>query len=398
MAKATKRIEKSATFSKEHSLIMESSYTTPAITIERGSGCYLVDVDGKRYLDFLSGIATNALGAAHPDLISAVTKQMRKVSHLSNFYANPESLKLARELQKLIGDNEARIFFSNSGAEANEAAIKISRLTGRTRLVATYGSFHGRTMGALSLTGQEKKQKPFRPLLKNVKLVPYGDLKAITAAITKRTAMVMVEPIQGENGVTVPPPGYLKGIQDRCLQTGTLFAIDAVQTGIGRCGSWFGWDEELSPDLVTIAKGIGGGLPLAATIIRGKSPHFSPGEHGSTFGGNPVAAAAANQVLNTIKRKKLMEHALEMGSMIKTAIEKLPGVREVRGRGLLLGIVLDNSIAKELVSDLAVEGVLANATSEGVIRIAPPLIVGRREVTIFVKTFSKVMNRRLALL
>lgn len=392
MTKVESKANKGADFAKEHALVMESSYATPSITIVRGKGCYLEDADGKRYLDFLSGIATNALGAAHPDLIDAVTTQMRKVSHLSNFYGNPESLKLARELQRMIGDDEARIFFSNSGAEANEAAIKISRLTGRTRLVATLGSFHGRTIGALSLTGQEKKQKPFRPLLKDVKFVPYGDLEAITRAITKRTAMVLVEPIQGENGVIVPPRGYLKGIEERCAETGTLFALDAIQTGIGRCGSWFGWEEKLAPDLVTVAKGIGGGLPLAATIIRGRSPHFAPGEHGSTFGGNPVAAAAANQVLKTIREKKLMERALTMESLIKSSIGKIDGVVEVRGRGLLLGIVLERPIAKEVVADLSKLGVLANSTSEQVIRIAPPLILGKREVDSFTKAFSKSMN------
>lgn len=395
MAKTRKGKKEASSWSKEHSLVMESSYATPAITIIRGSGCYLVDVDGKRYLDFLGGIATNALGAAHPDLIGAVTRQMKRVSHLSNFYANPESLKLARELQLMVGDDQARIFFSNSGAEANEAAIKISRLTGRTRLVATTGSFHGRTMGALSLTGQDKKQRPFRPLLKDVKFVPYGDLKAMKRAITKRTAMVIVEPIQGENGVIVAPVGYLKGIQERCAETGTLFAVDAIQTGVGRCGSWFGWDEEIAPDLITIAKGIGGGLPLAATIIRGRSPHFSPGEHGSTFGGNPVAAAAANQVLATIKKKNLMKHVLEMGSLIKAEAAKVEGVLDVRGRGLLLGIVLERSFAKEIVLDLADRGVLANATSENVIRIAPPLIIGKREVSTFTKALAESLNMRM---
>lgn len=354
-----------------------------------------MDADGNRYLDFLSGIATNALGAAHPDLIAAVTQQMKKVSHLSNFYGNPESLRLARELQSMVGDEKARIFFSNSGAEANETAIKISRLTGRTRLVATLGSFHGRTMGALSLTGQEKKQKPFRPLLKQVKFVPYGDLSAITRAITKKTAMVIVEPIQGENGVVVPPSGYLKGIEERCAETGTLFAVDAIQTGVGRCGSWFGWDEDILPDLITIAKGIGGGLPLAATIIRGRAPHFSPGEHGSTFGGNPVAAAAANQVVKTIRQKGLMEHALEMGAHIKTLVGQIVGVSQVRGRGLLLGIVLERNIAKEIVQDLATKGVLANATSENVIRIAPPLIIGKREVSVFARALAEVLQMRM---
>lgn len=387
--------KKNIEFATLHRNVMESSYATPTLTVVEGKGAYLYDVEGNRYLDFLSGIATNALGAAHPALIKAVTNQMKKVSHLSNIYANPQSLELAATLRKFSGDDTARVFFINSGAEAIETAIKVSRLTGRKKIVATYGSFHGRTMGALSLTGQDKKQRPFRPLLKDVKFVPYGDLKAMKRAITKRTAMVIVEPIQGENGVIVTPVGYLKGIQERCAKTGTLFAVDAIQTGVGRCGSWFGWDEEIAPDLITVAKGIGGGLPLAATIIRGRSPHFSPGEHGSTFGGNPVAAAAANQVLATIKKKDLMKHALEMGSLIKAEAAKVEGVLDVRGRGLLLGIVLERPVAKEIVLDLAHRGVLANATSENVIRIAPPLIIGKREVSTFTKALAESLNMRM---
>lgn len=386
---------KNSSFSKRFERALESNYSVPPITIIRGKGAYLFDADGKKYLDFLSGIATNALGASHPEVVKAISHQVRKVGHISNFYSNPQSLELAEILQELIGDSSARVFFCNSGAEANEAAMKISRLTGKQKIIAMEGAFHGRTMGALSLTGQESKQRPFRPLLKKVHFVPFGDLQALERKIDRKTAMVIVEPIQGESGVVVPPDGYLKGVEKLCRKHGALFAIDSVQTGLGRCGTWFGWDEEISPDLISLAKSLGGGLPMGALIVRGNAPHFSPGEHGSTFGGNPVVSAAALATLKVIRRRKLLLSSIRLGEKLRNELVQLPGVKFVRGKGLLIGIGLDQSKAKELVQNLVSRGVLVNATSEDLIRIAPPLIIGEREVKLFIREFTASLGEVL---
>lgn len=383
-----------AFFQREHLLAMEPNYGIPSLTFLSGKGAYLKDSEGREYLDFLAGIATNALGQAHPAIASAVSAQVKKLGHISNFYSNPEPLRLAKRLQSALGDSEAKVFFCNSGAEANEAAIKLSRLTGRDEIVATEGAFHGRTMGALSITGQESKQKPFRPLLKGIKFVPYGDSRAMLKAVKKRTAMVIVEPIQGENGVVVPPSNYLSEIQEIARRNGALFAIDSVQTGIGRCGSWFGFDSaRIQPDIVTLAKGIGGGLPLGAVLVRGAAKHFSAGEHGSTFGGNPIVCAAANAVLDVIESDKLMTKALSHFDLLEKKLSVIDEVSEVRGRGLLIGIVLKRLDAPQVVRELTSVGVLANATSSRVVRIAPPLIIGRREIDLFVKRFQEVVSK-----
>lgn len=361
-----------------------------------GKGATLTDADGNKYLDFISGIATNALGAAHPRIVEAVNGQVKRISHISNLYANPQSLRLAARLREFTGDSQARVFFCNSGAEANEAAIKLSRLTGRREIVAMSGSFHGRTLGALSITGQEGKRKPFRPLLKKIKFVPFGDLQKLKRAVSRRTSMVIIEPIQGEFGVVVPPAGYLKGVEEICRMNGALFAIDAVQTGMGRTGTWFGFEiESVKPDIITLAKGLGGGLPMGAMIALKSAPKFSPGEHGSTFGGNPVVAAAANAVIDTIEKEGLMARAQELELFLKEALVAVPGVKMVRGRGLLLGIVLEKPRAKEVVSLLQKKGILANSTSDEVVRIAPPMIIGTKEVKIFISRFSEVMAELL---
>lgn len=371
---------------------MASNYATPSLTIVSGRGAYLIDASGNRYLDFLSGIATNALGAAHPKIISAINRQVRNVSHISNFYSNPESLKLANRLVEMSGDQGARVFFCNSGAEANEAAIKLSFLTGRRRIVAMEGSFHGRTIGALSITGQASKRKPFEPLLKKVRFVPFGDARALRRAVTRRTAMVIVEPIQGEHGVVVPQVGFLREVEEICRANGALFAIDAVQTGMGRTGEWFGFEQEgVKPDIITLAKALGGGLPMGAMISMGRAPGFSPGEHGSTFGGNPVVAAAANAVIDTIESEGLMDRASVLHLYLRSRIEEIPGVKLVRGRGLLIGIVLETPKAKEVVARLQEHGVLVNAPGEDVIRLAPPLMIKEREAKQFVTIFKEVM-------
>ena len=373
--------------------VFQRSYGSPKLNIIKGKGAYLVDENGKRYLDFIGGIATNVLGHSHPVFIKAIKEQSNQVAHLSNLYANPISLKLAGKLIELTGMTDARVFFCNSGTEANEAALKLSRKTGRTRIVSTIGSFHGRTIGALSITGQPDKRKPFLPLLDKVKYVPFGDINAIRTAISNKTAMVIVEPIQGENGVIMPPAGYLKAIRELCDLIGALFVIDAIQTGMGRTGFWFGFEhEEITPDVITLAKGLGGGLPLGAMIALGSAAElFKPGEHGSTFGGNPISCAAGLAAINEIEKRSLNEKALELGEFLKGELLEIEGVSEVRGRGLLIGIGLEKPWAKEIANFLMAKRVLVNAPNENTIRIAPPLIITKKEASKFVKIFSEVM-------
>ena len=372
----------------------QPNYGTPPISLVKGKGAIVYDADGKKYLDFLGGIATNLLGHAHPAIIKAVTKQISTLSHVSNFYMHPQVLQLAQSLQKMTGDKNSKVFFCNSGAEANEAAIKLSRLTGRTNIVAAHGAFHGRTMGAISLTGQPAKRNPFKPLLRKIKHVNYGDVAALRRAVTSKTAMVILEPIMGEAGVVVPPKGYLKAAREICDKTGALLVIDAVQTGMGRTGTWFGYEnEEITPDVITIAKGLGGGLPLGAMIALGRSSNlFKPGDHGSTFGGNPVACAAANATINVIQSKGLLRSNVVLGNLLKSELTKISGISEVRGRGLLIGIVLKTANAKALAADLLNNGVLVNATSDEVIRIAPALIITKNNVMDFVAAFRKSLG------
>lgn len=373
--------------------VMMSNYGTPSRTFVSAKGALLKDDQGKTYVDFLAGIATNVLGHGHPAVIKAVTKQISTLAHVSNFFSHPQGLLLASRLQKMTGDSNARIFFCNSGAEANEAALKISRRTGRTRIVAAQGSFHGRTMGALSMTGQPSKREPFTPLLKGITHVPYGDLSAMSRAVTKKTAMVIIEPIMGEAGVITPEVGYLAGLRVICDRVGALLVFDCVQTGIGRTGQWFGFEHEnVRPDVVTLAKGLGGGLPLGATIAYGRTAHLlQPGDHGTTFGGNPVACAAANAVLDVIESKKLMQSTRVFERKIKKSVSHIPGVSEVRGRGLLLGIELNSPIAKQVATAMVDAGVIVNAANDQTIRIAPPLIVTMPQIEKFIITFKKVM-------
>lgn len=371
-----------------------TNYGTPLRTFVSAKGCVLKDDEGRSYLDFLAGIATNVLGHGHPSVIKAVTKQISTMAHISNFFAHPQGLLLASRLQKMTGDSSARVFFCNSGAEANEAALKISRRTGRSRIVAAQGSFHGRTMGALSLTGQPAKREPFAPLLRGITHVRYGDLSAMSRAVSKKTAMVIIEPIMGEAGVITPKDGYLAGLRDICDRVGALLVFDCVQTGIGRTGQWFGFEHEnVRPDVITLAKGIGGGLPLGATIAYGRAAQLlQPGDHGTTFGGNPVACAAANAVLDVIESKKLMQSAKVFEKKIKRSLSITPGVFEIRGRGLLLGIELTSPIAKEIATTMLDAGVIVNAANERTIRIAPPLTVTASQIEKFITTFKKVLK------
>ena len=374
---------------------LQNNYGTPSITLTHGKGASVWDVEGKEYLDFLGGIATNILGHAHPKVVSAITQQANELSHVSNLYSHPRSIELAEKLKDLTGQSSARVFFCNSGAEANEAALKLSRLTGRSKLVSTIGSFHGRTIGALSLTGQSSKQKPFKPLLKKIKFIPFNDIRAAKKAINKKVAMVIVEPIQGENGVVVPDFGYLKALRDLTTKHGTLLALDCVQTGMGRTGEWFGYESEgIVPDVITLAKGLGGGLPLGAMIAIGNSAQlFEPGSHGSTFGGNPIACASALAAISVLENKNLLARNKALELTLKLELSKSPLVESVRGAGLLLGIVLKLDIAKKLTQELQAAGVLVNATSESLIRIAPPLVVTDKQVNAFIKIFREVVAK-----
>lgn len=373
---------------------VQSNYGQPELTLVSGRGLDVVDSDGNHYLDFLGGIATNILGHAHPAIVAAVRKQIGTLGHVSNFYMHPGVLSLAEKLQELVADDSAKVFFCNSGAEANEAALKLSRLTGRKHIVATKGAFHGRTMGALSLTGQPSKRDAFKPLLSGITHVRYGDLGAMARRITTETAMVIVEPILGEAGVITPPPGYLKGIREICDRTGTLMVVDAVQTGMGRTGQWFGYEHEgITPDVITLAKGLGGGLPLGAMIAVGKASRlFKPGHHGTTFGGNPVSCASALAAIQVLETKNVLAHVRDHEVRIKKAIGQIAGVKEVRGQGLLLGIGLEREVAFAVRDALQDIGVLVNAPNSSTIRIAPALVVSTAEIKTFVAAFVEVMS------
>jgi len=368
---------------------MQANYGTPSLSLVRGKGIEVWDSNGKKFLDLLGGIATNLMGHAHPVVSRAIESQSKSLSHVSNFYAHPQGLELAAKLKEMTGDASARVFFCNSGAEANEAALKASRLTGRKKIVAARGAFHGRTFGALSLTGQPAKRDPFKPLLPGVRHVPYGDVKALRRAVTKRTAMVILEPILGEAGVVVPPSGYLKAAREICDAKGALLVIDAVQTGMGRTGSWFGYEDEgIKPDMITVAKGLGGGLPLGAMIALGRSASLlTPGSHGTTFGGNPIATAAALAVIEEIEKKNYLSLNLVKGALLRNLLSPIVGVTTVRGRGLLIGIVLKEAKAKEVAAALMTRGFLVNAANDDVIRIAPAFIITEKQIMAFVGAF-----------
>ena len=373
---------------------LQNNYGAPAIALVKGKGIVVTDADGKQYLDFLGGIATNILGHAHPTIVKAVTKQVATLSHVSNFYIHPNAVELAEKLAAMTGDKSARVFFCQSGAEANEAALKLSRRTGKVRIVAAQGAFHGRTMGALSMTGQPSKREPFLPLVKGVKHVPYGDIEAMRKAITKKTAMVIIEPIMGEAGVIVPPADYLVQLRALCDAKGALLVIDAVQTGMGRTGDWFGYEYSgITPDVITLAKGLGGGLPLGAMIALGKAAElFQPGDHGSTFGGNPVTTAAGLAAIKFIESQKILKKVKAQGNYLIQELALIPGVTEVRGAGLLLGIELETLKAADIASAMREAGVLVNAANATTIRIAPALIVTDAQIKKFVATFRKVIS------
>jgi acetylornithine/N-succinyldiaminopimelate aminotransferase len=369
------------------------NYGTPRVALVRGEGAVVWDADGRSYVDMFGGIAVNALGHAHPAVVEAVAAQVATLGHVSNLFATVPAITLAERLLALTG-RSGKVYFCNSGAEANEAAFKLSRKTGRTHVVAAQDAFHGRTMGALSLTGQPAKKEAFAPLPGDVTHVPFGDVDALRAAVTERTAMVLLEPLLGEAGVVVPPPGYLAAAREITAATGTLLALDEVQTGIGRTGTWFAHQADgIQPDVVTLAKGLGGGLPIGACLAFGDAAALlGPGSHGSTFGGNPICCAAALAVLDTIAADGLLDRAKRLGERLTGALTRLPGVDHVRGSGALLGIVLTADTAKSLEAALAAEGFLVNACAPGVLRLAPPLVLTDEAADAFVAAFAKVSS------
>lgn len=374
------------------------NYGTPRVPLTHGEGAKLWDADGKEYTDFLGGIAVNALGTAHPAVVRAVSDQIATLGHVSNLFVAEPPVALAEKLLEIAGaaGRPGRVYFSNSGAEAVEAAFKIGRRTGRTHMVATEGGFHGRTMGALALTGQPGKQEPFRPLPGDVTHVPYGDTEALRAAVTEETALVIVEPLQGEKGVVAPPEGYLAAAREITRATGTLLVLDEIQTGIGRTGHWLASQAQgVEPDVITLAKGLGGGLPLGATLAFGEAAGLlTPGQHGSTFGGNPVACAAGLAVLETIADEGLLDHVKRVGSRLQDSIRALghPLVAQVRGAGLLLGIVLTEPVAPHAQQAAQDAGFLVNAVAPDVVRLAPPLIIGEDEVDALVRALPGVLD------
>ncbi len=376
-----------------------NTFGTPKRVFVRGEGCSVWDIDGTRYLDLLSGLAVNALGHAHPTVLSAITGQISTLGHVSNFFTTPAQVALAERLTAIVagdGGAEARVFFANSGTEANEAAFKITRMTGRTRIISTEGSFHGRSMGALAITHNEKYRRPFEPLPGEVEFVPYGDVAALQAAVDDRTAAVVLEPIQGENGIVVPPDGYLRAARQITRDSGALLWIDEVQTGMGRTGRWLDSAREgVVADIVTLAKGLGNGFPIGACVATGGAAALlGPGSHGSTFGGNPVACIAGLAVISVIERDGLLAHAEAMGQRLADGVAALghASIDGVRGRGLLRGIVLTEPVAAAAADAALDAGFIINAPRPDVLRVAPPLIITADQIDRFVEALPGFLD------
>lgn len=384
-----------APWQERWSSALMKNYGTPPIALTKGEGAYVWDADGNRYLDLLGGIAVNALGHAHPAIVAAVTEQLHTLGHVSNLYINPRVVELAERLLDKFGQ-PGRVFFCNSGTEANEAAFKLARLTGRPQIVAADKAFHGRTMGALAMTGQPAKRAPFEPMPAGVDFVPYGDVEALTAAVSSETAAVILEPILGESGVIVPPADYLAHARRLTAEHGALLVLDEVQTGIGRTGTFFAHQAAgIVPDVMTLAKGLGGGLPIGATLATGPAAElFTPGQHGTTFGGNPVSAAAALAVLDEFDNSNLVDHVAAVGKSIATGVEALdhPLISHVRGSGLLLGVVLTAPVSAKVESTARDNGFLINAPAPDVLRLAPPLILTEEQAGDFVAALPQILD------
>jgi acetylornithine/N-succinyldiaminopimelate aminotransferase len=368
-----------------------NTFGPPKLVLVRGEGAHVWDADGKEYVDLLGGIAVNALGHAHPALVAAVTEQLTTLGHVSNFFTSAPQVELAERLLSLVGV-DGRVFFTSSGTEANEAAFKLTRRTGRTHLVAAEGSFHGRTMGSLALTSKEAYRTPFEPLPGDVTFVPYGDEAALAKAVTDQTAAVIVEPIQGEAGVVVPPAAYLAATREITRDNGALLWLDEVQTGIGRTGEWFA-GPVADADVVTVAKGLGGGIPIGACVALGEAATLlQPGNHGTTFGGNPVACAAALAVLDTIEKDGLLEQGSAIGERLRAGLAADQRVSEVRGRGLLIGLDLSLPLAAEVAAQALAHGFIVNNPTPDRVRLAPPLVIGHDDVDAFLAAWPGILD------
>ena len=375
-----------------------NTFGPPKLALVRGEGTHVWDEDGKEYVDLLAGIAVNSLGHGHPALVGAVTEQLQTLGHVSNFFTTGPQVDLAERLLALLGDAAAqqggKVFFANSGAEANEGAFKLTRRTGRTHVVVAEGGFHGRTMGALALTSKAAYREPFEPLPGDVTFVPYGDADALAAAVNDETAAVCLEPIQGEAGVVVPPEGYLAAARRAADEHGALLWFDEVQSGIGRTGDWLAHLRHgVVPDVVTLAKGLGGGFPIGAVIGLGRAADLlQPGNHGTTFGGNPVACAAALAVLDTIEAEGLLEHVTVLGQKIRDGLAADPRVTEVRGEGLLIGLDLASESAGAVVQAAQDAGFIINMTTPQRIRLAPPLVLTDDDAAAFLQAWPGILD------
>ena len=370
-----------------------NNYSKPSIHIVQGEGLYLKDSEGNIYLDFLSGIAVNALGHTHPAVVEAVSKQIRTLDHVSNLYSNDVAEELSSKLSEISGIN-GKVFFCNSGAESIEAAIKLSRLTGKKKLVSLKNSFHGRTVGALSVTGQESKQKPFRPLLGNVKFIDSEKIKHIKRHVNRRTAALFLETIQGEGGVINLSEEFVVTAREVTQKKESLLVVDEIQTGIGRTGYWFHHHKfNISPDVICVAKALGGGLPMGAIIVGNDfADLFKPGSHGSTFGGNPVVAKAALAVIDTIEKDNLLENAKKMGDLFRNLISSNEQVKTITGEGLLIGVKLKGNFAKNIEIQCQKLGLLLNAVKDDTLRLAPPLIVDSQQITRAVEIITDAID------
>ena len=384
---------------QRYSASLMNTFGPPRLALVRGEGAHVWDEHGREYVDLLGGIAVNALGHGHPALVAAITEQLQTLGHVSNFFTSGPQVELAEKLVELVG-GPAKVFFTNSGTEANEAALKLTRRTGRTHLVATEGAFHGRTMGALALTAKAAYREPFEPLPGHVTFVPYGDAAALEAAVTDQTAAVVLEPMQGEAGVLVPPRDYLARAREITSAKGALLWLDEIQTGMGRTGRWFAHqnDEVCDPlpapaDVVTVAKGLAGGFPIGACIALGAAADLlQPGNHGTTFGGNPVACAAALSVIDTIDRERLLERAEVLGHKLRDGIAADPRVAEVRGAGLLVGLDLSEPVSAGVATAALEAGFIVNNPTPERIRLAPPLVLTDADATAFLDAWPSILD------
>ncbi|MGZ5404487.1 MAG: acetylornithine transaminase [Nocardioides sp.] len=382
-------------WTQRYAASLMNTFGPPKLVLTRGSGAHVWDIDGREYVDLLGGIAVNALGHAHPALVEAVTTQLSTLGHVSNFFTTVPQVELAERLLAMV-PGDGKVFFANSGAEANEAALKLTRRTGRTRLVAAEGAFHGRTMGSLALTAKASYREPFEPLPGDVTWVPFGDVGALRDAVDDRTAAVVLEPIQGEAGVVMAPDGYLAAAREITREHGALLWLDEVQSGIGRTGRWLAHDPALGADVITLAKGLGGGLPIGACLGLGDAADLlQPGNHGTTFGGNPVACAAALAVLDTIESDGLLDHVTVLGQKLRDGLAADTRVTDVRGDGLLIGLTLAQQRAPDVVAAAQDDGFILNAPGPDLIRLAPPLVLTEDDAAAFLAAWPGILDTAL---